>query len=191
MHGWAFQVPSYVLHFALGMLVAVIHVRQPARARQAFERWAPPIALAAAITVVVLVSRAGIRGLAGVEGPGDHHLRNTALATSFALLLLCIANGPDWIRRWLDVAPLRWLGQVSYGMYLYHVFLIGFALWAWGGPPIPPQISTNQMFFSMLGWTVVGTSLVSWASYVFLESPIRERCRTWAKSKQVIKPVRR
>ena len=154
-------------------------------------RWAPSLAFVSVTAAAVLVSRAGIRGLAGTEGPGDHHLRNLALALCFAVLLLCIANGPEWIGRCLDVQPLRWLGQVSYGVYLYHVFFIGFALWAWGGPPVPPAISTNQMFFSMLGWTLVGTCLLSWASYAFLESPLRQRCRRIAKRHQVIKPVRR
>jgi peptidoglycan/LPS O-acetylase OafA/YrhL len=183
MQGFAFQFPTYLMHFALGMIVAVIHVRQPARARKQFARFAPLLFLVAAISAVWLVARAGWRGFADVDSPGDHQLRSLGTALAFAAVLLCVVNGPAWIRRTLDVRPLHWFGGVSYGVYLYHLFFLGFAAWARGGPLVPQSTGTNQMFVALIGWTVPAVSLAAWASYTFLESPVRERFRAAAAAR--------
>ena len=177
MRDVAIQVPSYVLHFALGMLVAVVHVRMPVDAKQRFGRWAPWLLVATLALVSVLMGLSGMRGLNGTEGAGDHHLRNVGIATCFAVVLLCIVNGPAWLSAKLDHRALRWLGEISYGVYLFHIFVIGFALWLWGGPPVPPAIASNQMFFSLLGWTVPMTCIVAKFSYDYIEQPIREAFR--------------
>lgn len=177
MRDVAIQVPSYVLHFALGMVVAVTHVRMPDDAKQRFQRWAPWILFTAFASVCALVVRAGMHGFNGTEGAGDHHLRNLGVATGFAVILLCVVNGPTWIADKLDHRALRWLGEISYGVYLFHLFVIGFALWLWGGPPVPNAIATNQMFFALLGWTLPMTCILARLSYDYLEQPIREMLR--------------
>lgn len=167
------QVPSYALHFALGMLVAVIHVRQPPAARLSFGRIAPLLGLLATAAAVTLMVRQGHRGFTGASSVGDHHLRNIALSFAFAVLLLSIVNGPARVRRALEVRPLVWLGEISYGAYLYHLFLIGIALRLLGTTPDGSLAS----FVSLLGWTLVATCLVARVSYVAFEQPIRAWCR--------------
>ncbi len=171
------QFPSYVLHFALGMLVAVLHVRTPAEVKQRFAKWAPWLLLAATVTVMVLITRTGMRALNGTEAHGEHHLRNLGIATCFAVVVLCVVNGPAWLSAMLEHRALHWLGEISYGVYLFHIFVIGFALWLWGGPPVPAVIATNQMFFAMLGWTLSMSCILAKLSYDYVEQPIRDAFR--------------
>ena len=176
----ALQVPAYAAHFGLGMLVAIVHARQPPQARDRFARMATSLAVVATAAVLVLVARAGLRGVTGNEAPGDQTLRNLGIAACFALLLLCVVNGPAGIRRVLDAKPLRWLGRVSYGVYLFHLLVIGFATWCLGGH-VESARATNLGFIALVGWTLPATCLIAWASFEYLESPIRERGRILAK----------
>ena len=39
---------------------------------------------------------------------------------ALALIGGLVAAPAGWLPRWLSVAPLRWIGQRSYGLYLWH-----------------------------------------------------------------------
>jgi peptidoglycan/LPS O-acetylase OafA/YrhL len=48
----------------------------------------------------------------------------------FAISCLRVTGLPV---RWLEFAPLRWLGKISYGIYLIHQFVLYFLFRAWFG----------------------------------------------------------
>lgn len=65
------------------------------------------------------------------------------------------------IARPLSFAPLRFLGRISYSLYLWHYTLV----WAWGSPHH--------------AWAAAGLSiLVACVSTLWIEEPLRRRLRT-------------
>jgi len=88
------------------------------------------------------------------------------LATAAALTALTIAGATvtgSWLGRALDVAPLRWVGARSYGLYLWHwpVLVLLIAVLPAGGP---------WWVAPLVGLGLVG--LAAWASFRWVERPI-------------------
>jgi len=92
------------------------------------------------------------------------YFRGGDLAASFcfAVLIASVAHPRTLIGKAFGVAPLRWVGERSYGMYLWHwpiIVLTPPSGW-WTGPKI---------IFTQALLTVVAAAL----SYRFVEQPIR------------------
>lgn len=142
---------------ALGAAVALaIEARMPAR-------WlARVLALLGALAAGTLVA------LALAMPADDPFVTHGGLALVAALTALAIVGAitpGSWLGRGLDVAPLRWVGERSYGLYLWHWPVIVLLVAAlpqeapWWVPPAAALVVT------------VGAS---WASYRWLELPVRE-----------------
>jgi peptidoglycan/LPS O-acetylase OafA/YrhL len=94
---------------------------------------------------------------------------SASYASSAALLKACLVpliifgtvRNPDWLpSRLLELRPLRWIGQISYSLYLWNIVIIS--------PPVAGMV---------YGWPeiverVLLTVLVSWCSYRFIEKPM-------------------
>ena len=172
---WGTQLPTYLGHFALGMgaAVATVRIKIWPRWRRAARRLAPVVLLASLGTLLILMDRAGRRGLTGSAGPLDHYFRNTAVAATSAILIFGLAVGAGRMTGWATTRPMRVLADASYGMYLFHLPLIGLALHA--GLPTDGR----DLSFFRLGAIVVPASVAfGWASFRWLEEPARR----WARS---------
>ena len=85
---------------------------------------------------------------------------------AYALLTAVIiyaASRPGWVARCLSLRPLRWIGLISYGLYLYHwpVFLI---------------LDDHRLGWSaapLFALRMAVTTLIAVASFHLLEMPIR------------------
>jgi peptidoglycan/LPS O-acetylase OafA/YrhL len=76
----------------------------------------------------------------------------------------------------LKVAPIRWLGRVSYSFYLWH-FVVLYVLSTWLLVRLNPLLlSSNPITFGCLiaGSSVVVTCVFSEISYRFVEIPYME-----------------
>lgn len=62
---------------------------------------------------------------------------------------------------WLETRPLRWLGTISYGLYLWHFLLIPLP---WERLPLRPLL-----------WMTVVPLLVAWLSWRYVEEPLIRR----------------
>lgn len=124
----------------------------------------------------VLAASAGVVGLVGLlalslllpEGSAEAFrggLALVSLLTVAVLVALLVPGSP--IARVLDVAPLRWVGVRSYGIYLWHwpvVVLLAAALpWPREGGPA----------WTLGGIALVVTVVAAALSYRFVERPIR------------------
>jgi peptidoglycan/LPS O-acetylase OafA/YrhL len=108
--------------------------------------------------------------LAWVALPGTSSLLYHGGFTVFALLiglvvLACTRVGDNPIRRVLSMDPLRRLGVLSYGVYLYH-----FPIYLWlDGTRTGLETGGPALTLVRLGVTLAAASV----SYVFIERPIR------------------
>jgi len=90
----------------------------------------------------------------------------TAVVPVIATALLITGGGStvtNIITRILGVKPLRFIGDISYSWYLWHWPFIVFAAGLWSNSSLAKVVAA-------------GLSLIpAWASYRFIESPIRAR----------------
>lgn len=84
------------------------------------------------------------------------------------------AGHANFANKVLGLAPLRWLGKISYSVYLVH----------W---PIVCAVSlTVSLFPSVARLMIVIMSLVlGWASWKWIEAPMRSKANVWPASKVI------
>ncbi|MDQ2661780.1 MAG: acyltransferase, partial [Actinomycetota bacterium] len=90
-----------------------------------------------------------------------------AVTVATTLLIWVLTRAP-WVGRWFDVAPLRYIGKRSYGIYLWHwpVLVLVAAVAPHIRADTPPYLAVAVL-------CLVLTGLASVLSYRWLEVPIR------------------
>ncbi|HET7305416.1 MAG TPA: acyltransferase family protein [Segeticoccus sp.] len=93
------------------------------------------------------------------------------LASLLTAGVIAALLGPDsLLRRVLDLPPVVWVGQRSYGIYLWHwpmILVVQAAL--------PAAAPDTAMSWAGRGVALALTLVLSWASYRWLEVPVRRR----------------
>ena len=156
-HGvrWAIQFPSYAAHFALGMTAAWLYVNRDRFAR--ITRWALPAQVVSFVAFVWFASRF-------VDVDALHRfVDNLPMAIAFTVFMLCTALRPGSLRP----GPLAFVSSVSYGVYLFHILVIG-RLLRW----IAPDGSTGAFVKTALATTAISI-VIGWLSLRLLETPMR------------------
>ena len=177
-----YWLPTYLDIFAGGMLMAAVSVAVangstlPRPIEFLARRPAVSIGLGS-LAWLVVVNPFGIedsvttvfsaKPMIGVFG-GEFALRNSLYAA--AAVLVCIPSffgSPErsLIRRFLESSPMRFLGTISYGFYLWHVFWIGRAeSWLGTQPFNGPAVAMGLI-------TIAFTIPTAAASYYLVERP--------------------
>ena len=92
-------------------------------------------------------------------------------AISFGLCILALLTGPSWLKRPFEWAPLRWLGLISFSLYMWHDPLIEF----FAATVLKPLHQSVHSALPLIGllwlWVLVVIIPVSLASYLWLEKP--------------------
>ena len=155
--------------FAYGMALAVISValtgatRRPRPVRLVVEHparcWGAALAVYAALTA--LVADAPMHHLLSNAQAVEEHVLVGLLSFLIVLPAVFGAGAGGWPRRVLSWGWLRWLGEISYGIYLWHLPLL---LWLYReGVHFPPAL-----LGATLAWTIACAS----ASYYLVERPL-------------------
>jgi peptidoglycan/LPS O-acetylase OafA/YrhL len=100
-----------------------------------------------------------------------------ALLTS-AVLLACLVPGP--LATFLSIGPLRGLGRISYGVYLYH-----WPLYLWLSPERFPGLGQTGLFVLRVGVTLA----VAVVSFRYIERPVRRGSLVAPAWSRVVAPV--
>ncbi|USQ76414.1 acyltransferase family protein [Ornithinimicrobium cryptoxanthini] len=171
-------LPAYLGWFAIGMALVTwqqargLGLLRASRiddlARHPGTLWL----IALAILVIVATPIAGSRGLAPAVA-GEAAFKNLAYAVFAALLVLpCIAalrDGDDArVARALGGRVGRWLGDISYGIFAYHLLILELI------GPVAGHENFTGGFWRLLVPTLLVTVPVAAISYRFLERPIMD-----------------
>ncbi len=144
---------------------ALLHRPDPSPARRS-GAWTQ---VASAAVAAVGLATLGVLAMTLVEGSPASFQGGFQLATVAAIaVVIAVTREGVWVGRALDAAPLRWIGERSYGIYLWHwplLLLIAAAGGPWSMSPAGPWI--------VGGLTLVATLLIAAASYRFVEQPVR------------------
>ncbi len=172
--------------FALGMWMAIMHVqveidpaKKPYLYRLAGKR---PNLLWLGAFVVYIVNC--IQPF-GRPGYGDYEPSKTALIQYFLLLAFSYAlvmplTVPETKSRLLEAVTAnpvsRFLGRISYGIYLWHFAVMYFYFESgsiFGEPPALMNVLRGQIgFFELMTAVMVGTIVISTLSHYLFEQPI-------------------
>lgn len=184
-------VLGHFLWFALGMGLAIVSVSVAGRESEwrvlRFVRDHATMAWAGAVAGFLLLS---LRVLPVSASPYDLSRMEQVLEhIGFGLIVLAImlpavfgheARGP--VRVFLANPVLRWLGQISYGIFLWHLTLMfeladhGASTWIPGNP-----------FVSLTVVTLAVTIPIAAASYYLLERPLMRM--TWGRRRTTPAPT--
>jgi peptidoglycan/LPS O-acetylase OafA/YrhL len=162
------QLPTYLAHFAAGMTGAWIFVRLRHRVTGPARRAAAvAVQVTAAVGLLLGMRLEGTRDLLARNGIYDHFTRPVYVAFTFAVLLVATALAPPWGQLPFANPLSRRLGDVSYGVYLWHLMFIGFAMTTlhWR-----PDAST-WAFVRMVAFALPLSLLAGWLSMVLVERP--------------------
>jgi peptidoglycan/LPS O-acetylase OafA/YrhL len=91
----------------------------------------------------------------------------TVLNYLFAVLIYCVAR-TNFLTVILDSPPLRYLGKISYGLYVYHYGIITICAAFARRYALGFSLHSPQLFFMALGATL----LVATLSFYLLEKPL-------------------
>lgn len=158
----------------VGAVLAVVLTRFPLRP----PRWAQiAIVVLGALALVAVVTswtRVGELDRSLYEGGFLLH----ALGST-AIILAAIVPGTNVVKWILSISALRAVGQVSYGLYLYHwpVFLV------------VNGARTGLSGFGLLALRLLITGAIAVASFVLIEKPIRHGTRLTGRSVWIATPI--
>ncbi len=179
------QFPTFLAHFAAGMTAAWLFVRW----RQTDQPWLPRVSVAVQIASVAVLlwgmRAAGLRDLRDTGGVYDHWTATLPMALAFAALMLATVLAPPWARSPFTNRAARGLGDISYGVYLWHTMVIAFAVmtldFSFDG--------TTSAFVSLLAFVLAGAITLGTLSLLLVERP----CIRWARraSRRIEKNERR
>ncbi|GII67498.1 acyltransferase [Sphaerisporangium krabiense] len=179
---WPFY---YVSAFACGMALAVFSSKSeltgvtPAIYRAAAKHpnlfW-----LAALVIYVVNIPKPfGEPGM-GTIGSLTQELVGHILILVFAVLFLLPLLVPEARSRLMDVTlankPMRYLGRISYGIYLWHIpfqnFYVGNGNMFGKTPVMDAELRGTSGFWELFAFVAVGSVLAATLSYFLLERPL-------------------
>jgi peptidoglycan/LPS O-acetylase OafA/YrhL len=150
----------------------------PRLERLALRRWFPLVMTAVVILVIVW-------GTGGVStsSPRAQSIGGTIMAIAVGGMILALFLRPDSaVSRALSIRPLTFVGEISYGIYLFHPLLkevIGLILGAAHVPPFGLQL----LFFPSV---LLASIVFAWGHYNLVESyflSLRDRIEQWSRTR--------
>jgi peptidoglycan/LPS O-acetylase OafA/YrhL len=182
---YASQFPSWAFAFASGMTAAWAYIRLSRhRNHESIRRWATYAVAPGLVLILVLAIFAGKEAVGGAAFNGLFASQSLWITFGFPVALsvafLAVALAPERVQRPVTNAPVRWLADISYGVYLIHFAVIWVLLQHL-------SLSRDGSFGITMAWTAIvfGVS-IGWAylSARFLERPVRNWAHRFGRPAQ-------
>jgi len=109
----------------------------------------------------------GLVGVAPAKGAAWYTFLSIAFSVVLVLPAVLDRRGTSAYHRFLGSAPLRWLGELSYGIYLWHMPVLGLL-----ARRFDIQGRTSAHIPALLG-TLALSLVMAVLSYVLVEQPVR------------------
>jgi peptidoglycan/LPS O-acetylase OafA/YrhL len=155
---WIIALPAYWDMFALGMGLAVVSTRRAIPGH--------PVAWWLGALALFVLSAKGA-GLAHPSAGGFTHAQVLTRHYLYAAIAFCVLAAGLTGPRPLEVAPLRALGRISYGIYLYHLTVLGL-LGKWHLARLEDDVHPYLLWSAL---AIGGTVLIACASWLVVERP--------------------
>jgi peptidoglycan/LPS O-acetylase OafA/YrhL len=157
-----FQFPAFLAHFGFGIAAAQLF------ARAWRPRVPPDLAIAAGLAAFLVVPAVALgysRQFEPIDVPFYFVALRPLAGLAFAITILFALQPASAVGRILTLRPLRWLGDISYSLYLTHLF--------WGGLFIVTgaQWAFRKGVPGFLPIMVAGSLALAWLMYVLVERP--------------------
>ncbi|SDK46548.1 Peptidoglycan/LPS O-acetylase OafA/YrhL, contains acyltransferase and SGNH-hydrolase domains [Nocardioides sp. YR527] len=173
-------LPAYLPWFLAGTALAACSV--DARMRARLDAAARDLAgwwlLALGLFVAACTPITGPTGLVDAPTPAESALKCVLYGAVAVCVIFPLVFGPELegpVRRWLARPVPSALGEISYGVFSIHMFvlLMGMELLGFG--------TFNDRFWTVLGMTLAVTIPIAALSYVLFERRVM-RLRSWRPS---------
>jgi peptidoglycan/LPS O-acetylase OafA/YrhL len=172
----AAQFPGYFAHFAFGMTAAFLYVRLWWARNAGTLRGVGAAQLMALGALLLAMIEYGSRETAAPSGPYERYLSDIVPAAAFATLITLSAVASR-AGQWPMANPLaRWLGDVSYGAFLWHFPLILLFSHTLGWV----SERSDADFAGMVALVIPSSLFFGWLSRRFLEEP----AIAWARRRE-------
>lgn len=175
------QFPLFAVDFAAGMTAAwaLVRLRRGPWAERA-RRLAVPVAAVSLLLFLGLMVLVGMWTTPSddpiaIAGAGFQEPLSLAIAVPLVFAVFAVASDfvPPALSRPLTHPLSRWLGEISYSIYLYHLIVIQLCVATLDFPTEGRPIDLVR-----LAAVVVPVSVVlGWLSYVLVERPARRRAQ--------------
>jgi peptidoglycan/LPS O-acetylase OafA/YrhL len=162
---WHFATPARVGELAIGAWLALA-VREHPEWVSRLRRLALPVFFGCLAVVAIIVAITGDVDATSMP-MYEFGLPMFSFAAA-ALIVLALEHG-TW-SRWLSFPPLRHLGVISYGVYVYHVLFREF--YAAVATRLAPHLSRNAHLVLVFFVSACLTILIAEASYHWFERPL-------------------
>ncbi len=185
---WAAALPRFLDDFAIGMTAAAVYVgarrRLPPQQLRRACAW-----LLVPAGAVLLYQLDMVGDTVAPHGDARRYeespLLSLTIAATFAVLLVSTAFLPRVLQWPFSNRVSRWLGDISFGVFLYHLLIMHVVMTLMGlslasMDELSPQAS--RALIGELALIVVPASLaVAWLSTTLVERPFRARFRRYAR----------
>ena len=172
---------KYLEDFAAGMLVSLIYIYilqspSPGKFGIVIQRLSPLLFLAG-LTVLMVLALWHYNVwyfnswpvFDRLSTPLYNDMSEACLAGGFGLCIIAILLGPGWLRRPFEWSPLRWIGLISFSLYMLHLPLLIFFMVNVG---YHMQGINRYVGISLyLLWTLCVIFPVSFLSFLLVEKP--------------------
>jgi peptidoglycan/LPS O-acetylase OafA/YrhL len=183
---YASQFPAWTFAFGCGMTGAIAYVRLRERGvgRRGRHR-AALTALAAAAAVLGFAYLSGHRAITDVSAFQVTSLPiGMGMAAAMTVLFVALSAAPSAFQRPFANRPIRWLADVSYGVYLIHFAVIWFALQELS----LPQEGNVESAAIWLSFVLLPSILYGYLSARLVERPVRAWAHRFGRRAAVQQP---